>query len=277
MQIRTGGVTFNVDDNLVTEEEYIGQGYTVRCGEMKDKHIPVKGSVEWFDASWVKDFRPPKAHIMLCKEYEEKLKLAKKECREKYNSYTKDTCEHIYKDLLEAVIDDKTIQEIKKRIHGFNNLFYSIYGFNNWITLEVKRLNPHHLEIVFDDRAYDYFERVLLKDWLDKAVDKAYKQTKENNMLATCKEREDLHSAIYELCAPGATQEDIKVEVDNLKNEIIVTGKIKTELRAEETYTKVIRLPERYDRSKVTAEVKNGIITIKVPCLSDAVTVVEVK
>jgi len=96
-------------------------------------------------------------------------------------------------------------------------------------------------------------------------------------MFGHCKEKEDLHVAIYETCAPGATQEETKVEVDNLKNEIFITSKIKTELRPEETYHKLIRLPIRYDKSKVSAEVKNGIITIKVPCLSDAVTTVEVK
>ena len=89
----------------------------------------------------------------------------------------------------------------------------------------------------------------------------------------------DNHDLVLKAELPGMTREDIEVVVENstlvLKGEKKFTNEVKEEnyRRIERAYGKFQRsftLPNTVDTSKVAADYKNGILTVKLPFREEA-------
>ena len=87
------------------------------------------------------------------------------------------------------------------------------------------------------------------------------------------------HDLVVRAELPGMTREDIEVSVENstlvLKGEKKFDGEVKEEnyRRIERTYGQFHRsftLPNTVDTSKVSAEYKNGVLTVKLPFREEA-------
>lgn len=82
---------------------------------------------------------------------------------------------------------------------------------------------------------------------------------------------------IIEVASPGMTKEDFNVKVDDDNNLVIsVDKKTETEEKDEETcylrrefsyshFQRSMILPDSVDRENISAEAKNGILTINIP------------
>lgn len=89
----------------------------------------------------------------------------------------------------------------------------------------------------------------------------------------------DTHDLVLKAELPGMTREDIEVTVENstlvLKGEKKFDQEVKEEnyRRIERTYGSFHRsfsLPNTVDASKVSAEYKNGVLTVKLPFREEA-------
>lgn len=90
-----------------------------------------------------------------------------------------------------------------------------------------------------------------------------------------------------EVAAPGMTKEDCLVRLDE-DNNLVISFEKKTEneeedkkgayLRREFSYSKFQRtmiLPDDVDKEKITAEVRNGVLTVDIPTLKEKKTLKE--
>jgi HSP20 family protein len=89
----------------------------------------------------------------------------------------------------------------------------------------------------------------------------------------------DNHDLVLKAEAPGMSREDIEVTVENSTLVLKGTKKFDSDVK-EESYRRIERgygtfhrsftLPNTVDASKVTADYKNGILTVKLPFREDA-------
>ena len=89
----------------------------------------------------------------------------------------------------------------------------------------------------------------------------------------------DSHDLVLKAELPGMTREDIEVTVENSTLVLKGTKKFDAEVK-EENYRRVERaygtfhrsftLPNTVDASKVTADYKNGVLTVKLPFREEA-------
>ncbi len=89
----------------------------------------------------------------------------------------------------------------------------------------------------------------------------------------------DNHDLVVKAELPGMTREDIEVTVEN--NTLVLKGQKKFEAEVkEESYRRIERsygqfhrsftLPNTVDPSKVSADYKNGVLTVKLPFREEA-------
>ena len=89
----------------------------------------------------------------------------------------------------------------------------------------------------------------------------------------------DAHDVIIKAELPDMTREDIEVTVENntltLRGERKMPADVKEEQfrrveRAYGAFTRSFTLPNTVDASKVSAEYKNGVLTVKLPFREEA-------
>ena len=89
----------------------------------------------------------------------------------------------------------------------------------------------------------------------------------------------DNHDLVIKAEVPGMTREDIEVTVENSTLVLKGTKKFDTEVKDENyrriersygTFNRSFTLPNTVDAGKVTAEYKNGVLTVKLPFREEA-------
>jgi HSP20 family protein len=89
----------------------------------------------------------------------------------------------------------------------------------------------------------------------------------------------DPHDLVVKAELPDMTREDIEVTVENNTLTLRGTKKVPTEIKEEQfrriersygTFSRSFTLPNTVDASKVSAEYKNGVLTVKLPFREEA-------
>jgi HSP20 family protein len=89
----------------------------------------------------------------------------------------------------------------------------------------------------------------------------------------------DTHDLVVKAELPDMTREDIEVTVENNTLTLRGTKKVPTEIKEEQfrriersygTFSRSFTLPNTVDASKVSAEYKNGVLTVKLPFREEA-------
>jgi HSP20 family protein len=89
----------------------------------------------------------------------------------------------------------------------------------------------------------------------------------------------DSHDLVLKAELPGMTREDIEVSVENSTLVLKGTKKFEAEVKDEQyrriersygTFHRSFTLPNTVDAGKVTAEFKNGVLTVKLPFREEA-------
>jgi len=87
------------------------------------------------------------------------------------------------------------------------------------------------------------------------------------------------HDLVIKAEVPGMTREDIEVSVENSTLVLKGTKKFDAEIKEENyrrieraygTFNRSFTLPNTVDATKVTAEYKNGVLTVKLPFREEA-------
>lgn len=94
--------------------------------------------------------------------------------------------------------------------------------------------------------------------------------------------KEELKQADYIILAPGATAENIEINIvkEEELTKLIVTGDPKTELGCDDfdlTINKEIVISNKYDLDTLEAKIRNGVIYISIKSDSNVVTPVEIQ
>jgi HSP20 family protein len=131
----------------------------------------------------------------------------------------------------------------------------------NLLPVKRSRLVPDVVSRVFDDPFFRFFEDLTTRDWLPAA------EVVENE-----------NAMIFTFEVPGLEQKDINISMENgmltISGEKVSTEHKETDyLRSERWYGKFSRsfsLPPSVDTANVSAQLRNGILTVTVPKKEEA-------